>query len=534
MSRQYRAIWQDQRFDLIDSGFSTCQAWLDSKGLDVVLPQRGVAEAGAHEISVDRVASDSDPHVEALRIRLTEVRNIGGSENRWTTTSHWMKDGTHGWVWIDLEWISDDISTPRYVYAPGLARRQLVKRELDTPTDNLGPEPVRVESDVDINDLLERLYQPGRSVPLVLYSFDDQISANEYDQRVSWVARRLTGCADVRMLTARTQNRFHEQADLVNMSVFDGAVRIYLPAIDSYDPQPWKHRYILRRYLPSDPRLASNRIVDQVLRRTIAQKPPQVYLDTIRPLFLAQNRDWEVYAMELDDENIRLREEIERLQTEKVDIQDEKDLMMEEAMEGERIANKLMYRINVLRQELRIVGVSPEVIEQKVREVPLPVSCSEAIVQARELERVVIHDDAPREIGRLDSDEDSSLWGKRMYRFLLALEAYAKAKSEDFSGNFMTWCVDSGSDHSIPSKFVALGESETVRKNRSLMQHRIFPVAPSVDSAGKMEMTAHLKVVAGGGMHIPRIYFHDDTMNSGQIHVGFIGPHDLVPNPSRN
>ncbi|MDE0320451.1 MAG: hypothetical protein OXH86_06970 [Acidimicrobiaceae bacterium] len=44
-----------------------------------------------------------------------------------------------------------------------------------------------------------------------------------------------------------------------------------------------------------------------------------------------------------------------------------------------------------------------------------------------------------------------------------------------------------------------------------------------------------MKVVPGGGMSIPRIYFVDDTRHkTKKIHIGFFGPHALVPNPSAN
>ena len=44
-------------------------------------------------------------------------------------------------------------------------------------------------------------------------------------------------------------------------------------------------------------------------------------------------------------------------------------------------------------------------------------------------------------------------------------------------------------------------------------------------------MHAHLKVAEGGGQNIPRIYFYDDAKGgTGKVHIGFIGPHRLVPN----
>ena len=44
-------------------------------------------------------------------------------------------------------------------------------------------------------------------------------------------------------------------------------------------------------------------------------------------------------------------------------------------------------------------------------------------------------------------------------------------------------------------------------------------------------MQAHLKISEGGGDLAPRIDFHDDTMGeTKRVHVGFVGPHHLVPN----
>ena len=534
MSRQYRAIWRDSHEDLIAKGRSACQDWLHDKGFGLPLPEVGVEKSGPYEVSVDRVIDEADSDVEALRVRLVEIRDPSGYEEQWTTTALWMTDGGNGWIWIDLEWISEDVSLRRHIYAPGLVRRLLATRQPSLIPDNLGPDPTKVNTEEDIDALFERLYQETRTVPLVLYSYDDQLSINEYEQRATLVARRLAGCADVWMLTETTQNRFHELFDLVNLSVFGGAVRIYLPSLDRYDPQPWKHRYIHRRFLSSDPRIASNRIVEPILRRMIAQKPPSIYIDRIRDLLIARNRDWEELAMELDTENKKLEADNERLLDEIADIDDQRDWAIEEAKESERDAYKLLRRLDRLRAQLRVLDTNPDAVEQQVAEDSPPSSCREAIERANELSHVIVHAEAPQEIERLDQDEDSELWGQRMYRQLLALEAYAVAKSKGFDGNLKTWCDTSGHDRAIPSKFVALSESESVRNSSWFKTTRTFPIDHAISPNGQIVMYAHLKVVQGGGMHIPRIYLHDDTMRSGLIHVGFIGPHDLVPNLSRN
>ena len=57
----------------------------------------------------------------------------------------------------------------------------------------------------------------------------------------------------------------------------------------------------------------------------------------------------------------------------------------------------------------------------------------------------------------------------------------------------------------------------------------------SVNAAGEIHMEAHLKIQTGGGPTIPRVYVFDDTKGStASIHVGFFGPHDLMPNTRTN
>jgi hypothetical protein len=48
-----------------------------------------------------------------------------------------------------------------------------------------------------------------------------------------------------------------------------------------------------------------------------------------------------------------------------------------------------------------------------------------------------------------------------------------------------------------------------------------------------MVMVAHAKIQIRGGGNIPRIFFYDDTKGpTRKVHIGFIGPHELVPTSS--
>lgn len=76
-----------------------------------------------------------------------------------------------------------------------------------------------------------------------------------------------------------------------------------------------------------------------------------------------------------------------------------------------------------------------------------------------------------------------------------------------------------------------MAEGQTVRTSGKIAETRKLPVDRKVKPSGQIEMVAHLKISEGGGDNIPRVYFHDDTRGaSGKVHVGFVGPHRLMPN----
>ena len=76
---------------------------------------------------------------------------------------------------------------------------------------------------------------------------------------------------------------------------------------------------------------------------------------------------------------------------------------------------------------------------------------------------------------------------------------------------------------------------DSVMNSTKLDDARCFPVDRRVDESGKIHMYAHLKIAEGGGNLAPRVYFLDDTAGTtGKVHVGFVGPHYLVPNKSTN
>ena len=526
MSVQYRAVWQDDRSDLIDTGRAVFQEWINGKNIELEVPDVGVINNNSYEVRVDYVSEDN---IEALRITLDETPD----KQRWTTIVNWIIYGTNGWVWIDIEWVSDSISNQPLVSAPRLTSMLLDLRISSTCYLNLGPQPLRVESEADVDDLIKIIFDHNRSIPVVVFSVDQSLYPTRYTKRVENVARRLAGCADIRILTKQTQDQFDKLMAHIYMSVFDGAVRIYLPDIDAYDPQPWKHRYIRSRHLPDDPLKASDLIVKRILPRIVTHRPPEIYDTTVRRLLAGQNRDWQELALDQDIVISELKEEIRILRSELQKQKDEVWIAFETADDSEKEIDILKNSINKLENRLRMSNINPDVIEQAGETIDPPSSCMEAIERAQALEHIVIHPDAAQDIDRMDQNEHFALWGKRIYRHLQSLDAYSGAKASGFKGSFWDWCQNSGNMHTVPPKFIAMKESESVRKNQSQITKRFLPIDKAVDPRGRIKMEAHLKPIEGGGMQIPRIYFHDDTLgNTGKVHIGFIGPH--MPNKSAN
>ena len=111
------------------------------------------------------------------------------------------------------------------------------------------------------------------------------------------------------------------------------------------------------------------------------------------------------------------------------------------------------------------------------------------------------------------------------------MERYATHKSEGkFRGNYRSWCSEFGD---FSDDKIALNESISTKRDGKLVAIRTFEIDPAVDGSGRILMLNHAKIQARGSSIIPRVFFHDDTDGAtGKMHIGFIGPHHLVPTSS--
>jgi hypothetical protein len=361
--------------------------------------------------------------------------------------------------------------------------------------------------------LVAQLRDPRRDVPLVVLSEDTQEGQDVTKRRAQATAKILAGTAAVVILPERCVDRLINAVGR-DRSVWGGALRVYLPGFD-LDDSPSRHTVVeLGRF--RDTYRTAGRLVSQRLAPFVtARRAPDCY-ESVRVLIRPD-------PAELERELAATQAAVEQWEQDYLDVLADHEETLRQ-LDQQELAIGWLRNQTPPRVPTEPLATTPT---------PAPVTCAEAVRLASTLTRVAVHADAPREVEAMDQEIGASNWARVMWRGLRALDRYA-SEAEKYSG-FWQWCEQS--DRSLWSandKNLAMSESEIVM-NGSLAKHRDLPVTTGVDPSGRMIMQAHLKIASGGGPNIPRVYFHDDTKGkTRKVHVGFIGPHHLMPNTKTN
>jgi hypothetical protein len=482
---------------------------------DLALPDSG-------EITFERSGA-TNPGIRTVRAHMVddpaglvvEVEDDDGTGAVWGVHMRLaVSDGQlHAWVDNTLE--SDTVAIPVSVGRPRVVdsllavgtKPRLGASALLSDVQDIPASAVEV--------LKEHLLNPDRGLPVVVMScswtgFDDHDRS-----RAANLAKRLTGLATVVMLDSTAQDALKEALP-PRLGVWGGAARVYAPGtLDS----PAAHRLYgadLLRQRGVDPvvnwvtSLSSRRRPDQRLRAVV-----QATSGTDARAAVAQ-----VEAL--------------RLERDQVQIQLENEIIERAELEAE--LNKALVLARRLRQLGFETGMTQQVLQaehdaEEAGEALLTVS--EAVERARKelSEYLAIPEGADRDLDGVDATPNALAWGNTVWRGLSALSDYSRdVRIGAFSGGFWNWCVREGSWPATTKK-LAMSESETVENNTKLSSKRYFQVDMAIDGSGQIFMGAHLKISEGGGNLAPRVYFHDDTAGSTKrVHVGFVGPHYLVPN----
>jgi hypothetical protein len=524
MSLIYRAIWMDDRSNLLDIATETFVRWASEKhpggltfGQDPAI-QNGVGS------SIRRADVDGVLATEAVL-----VEESGG--DRWMTRQRVLVTATgEQWMWVDLERTTTEVFRRQDVIAPRLVREHLDQANRNGGQPRVGTVLLRsrahaMPAEQVRQDLVDLIRDPSRTIPIVVFSHDENLEPSETMRRATTTQEILAGVAHVVALTPSAQREFTEQLG-PDLSVWGGAARVYLPG--SLDP--WRHRYYRRDVVEKHPREVGRRIAFALSGAIAARRSPAPY-ETVQLQLRgvsAKSPDELLAVAEIElAERDRLIEEL------RAEISDRDETLLDRAIDiddlnSELEAERKRTRYWQMRAEPEDGSIDPEVhLPEQV------VTLSEAAAFCQQyLPLVCLPPEALRDLDELDAAPEATAWAKTSWRGFRALSAYA-SNAAGWRGGFWDWCATSNHPDVWPAttKKLSMTESETVLNNSAQRAARYLPVDQGVSETGKIEMLAHMKIAQGGGSNIPRIYFHDDTKGAtGKIHVGFFGPHRYMEN----
>jgi len=518
MSVLYRALWSDtsesDRRGVVDLARVCFSRWALDDGSAKSL-EDGETVSGSRSISVRTLDNDGLYGVEAT---ISDAPRKGAATHTvWTTTMRVLASESAVHMWVENGMETDDLAQQVKVGRP-----RLVDHLLALPGKAfLGGSGVFTDvvsiSAGEVPVLVDWLRDPTRTLPFIVFSEPSEPDEGRWLARAEKTARRAGGVATVTTLDHDAVTAFKRA--LGTLSVWGGGIRTYVPAPVETEADGWRHRYIPAFRLGPSDSSAVDRLVFAVTQLSTRRRVPEVFA-----AFVADaSRSVDVVEVARIEEEWEFKVELE----------------LEERGEVERALAKANGHLLRLTRALRERAMDDLIWETHDRasdgDLPDAVQdVSEAVTAAQEHlgEWVVVPDSAPRELDGIDSASNAYAWGNTTWSGLRALSAYAQAKKDGFPGDFWVWC-ERGEPLAWPAtnKKLAMRESETVQNNPRHMQARLFDVDPLVAEPGRIHMEAHLKISEGGGNLAPRVYFHDDTGGAtGKVHVGFVGPHYLVPN----
>ncbi len=419
----------------------------------------------------------------------------------------------HGWVDNTLE--SETIAAPVSLGRPRVVDDLLlVGRKPRMGTSNILSDPEEIPA-AAVSVLRDLLADPARGLPVVVVTCPRPGFDSQGKFHATNLAKRLTGLATVVTLDPIAQDTL-KAALPDRLAVWGGAIRVYAPGSLV---SPAAHRLY-----SGD--LIRQRGVDPVINWVTAMSSRRRPAQSLRLVDQA-GRASQPGATSTEVEELILERDIAR---------EELDNEILERAEVEAELNKALLLVRRLRQlgfESRRSDDVSQAEQEAEEEGDALMTVSEAVSRARGklAAHLALPEGAERDLDRVDAAPNALAWGNTVWRGLTALAEYAHDVREGaYSGGFWNWCVREGSWPATPKK-LAMSESQTVENNAKMAGKRVFPVDKAVDQSGKLYMGAHLKISEGGGNLAPRVYFHDDTAGeTKRVHVGFVGPHYLVPN----
>lgn len=532
MSVLYRAVWSDRPSSDLETHLDElevlCAAWAQ----EAVEPEPLAEGHTELDVSLGRQRRIDFREVSgqngARGFELIASDTKDGDAAVWMTVIRIVADDGAVHTLVENLMESDDLTQRVSVGRPKVVHELLTAAGKPVlGTSALLTEPLSVPAD-GISILSEILASPGRALPVIVCTEPGGQHDSSWQSWANRIVRRTEGVAVVISLDHSAVTAFRQE--LGDLAVWGGGIRVYAPVAVTPDSDGWRHRYYLRARIEEATSPTIDRIVYSVSQLSTRRRVPAVFsIFTEQTGLPADALDGMVPAMDLVAERDRWEFELELALDERSEV--EKELAR---------ANGHLARLKeaLIAQGLGdlIWGTQHEIGSSIPDEVQ---DTSEAVLAAQTYlsKWLALPDSAPQELADIDTAPTAYAWGNNTWRGLRALAAYAEDRANGWNkGGFWEWCAE-GPLLGWPAttKKLSMSESETVQNSDRLRRTRIFKVDASVDPSGEILMLAHLKVSEGGGNLAPRVYFHDDTSGAtGQVHIGLVGPHYLVPNKSTN
>jgi hypothetical protein len=560
----YRALWQDDQSDLTRTVRDRFVEWIREKFGDVAVEGMGQTKLQVNgdviEVSIQEAIGEvgANAMMEVIRATLVETRNDGGSRwetkvRAWKTTTDDQPWATHGWVWVDVLTVGEDIE-PRLL-SPAAPRivRNLLPRSGSAHINGipLDTDVLRYFGESEGEALAEFISTMERKQPTVVFvdsgdsaKYLPNPSLYTFEDIVDRARQQVAGIGRVAVVDSAAAAAFTEALGKSH-GVWGDAFRIYMRDVDPAIPgDAIRHPYVAATRYMRDLGAAAHLIGRALSPISAIQRPPKEY-DTAKEIL--------DHSLAGDDYAALFRlatQEADSAKQEVLDLRQQVNAMTN-LIEGQAIDGEIMTEtinqlrndtdvlsrhVQYLRERLGKVSVADRFAESALAYVTIP-TAAESTSQAVGMARQYLHgylsipDDAvdADDLGKMDSTNASGAIAANAWHGFRALHAYAQAMAEPRArgDSFWTWCEKS--DHpwkwrATPTS-LAMRESETI-KNRP--ECRTFPVSTTVSASGRIYMDKHLKFDTNGEL-APRIYFHFDP-SEPRVHVGFFGPHTRLKN----
>ncbi len=532
MAVTYRAIWQEDRPELVDAAIDAFRGWATGKHGCLTFDDEGV---GGECVSSDgrRVWATQLEATEESGRALELILREDSETDRWITTVRVAVEDEEQWVWVDVEHNAEDPWAPRpQIAAPKLVSTLLEESILASGDPRWGVirlsgKAMVVRPEEVAEKAVNRIRSPHRRSPEVVFAHSYKGGAAETMERAKRAAARLAGAASVLVLPEDAVGPFNEGIGTEDGLEF-GQVRLYLPG----EVPPHRNRVLASGFVA---RHASATAIQLglFLQPAMANRRPPPPLDRALGRLRRGRGSAEGDLLVVAEQEVEVaRRAVASKDHELEQARSEHDDLVFELMDRDEKIGTLQRVIDSYRLGAGEISKAEMAIPREV------LSITEALELARlHLDGLSIPEGVgrDRDLEELDQTTTATAWGNTTWRGLRALHAYAmEAGSVD--GGFREWCKQGGPDAwPATSKKFAPVESESVRNNELWWACRLLPVSVAVDPSGQIHMESHLKIAEGGGDQAPRVYFFDDTKGAtGKVHVGFVGPHRHMRNKNTN